>query len=368
MNGGAVIVPPPSGPRAVRLIDTTDVDEARLAYRRIYADAVIEPIRGAPFGCTFDVVSCGAINVVAASWPGGGRIAIPLVCDRYVLWFSAGGTASGEHGGVGFAVTPGRGGALFSAGRGAVICSGASYQGHTIAIERGALEAHLRALTGHEPRGPIAFDVAVDLEAGPGATVFDVASAFRREVQRPDASPFLIAVLRDALLTSLLTNTSHTAAALLASPPRPATQDCVRMAEEYIAAHASEPITLADVAAAARVPARSLQAAFLARRGTTPAAFLAVRRREQARAALVAELDGGAGHAQAIAAKRRIASLSPRERQVGELVARGLLNKQVAAELGITERTVKEYRGQAMRKLGARSAAELGSLFRLAGM
>jgi FixJ family two-component response regulator len=52
-------------------------------------------------------------------------------------------------------------------------------------------------------------------------------------------------------------------------------------------------------------------------------------------------------------------SLTPREREVMELVARGLLNKQVAAELGISVITVKAHRGNVMRKMAADSLADL---------
>lgn len=52
-------------------------------------------------------------------------------------------------------------------------------------------------------------------------------------------------------------------------------------------------------------------------------------------------------------------TLSPRERQVMALVTAGRLNKQAAGDLGISEITVKIHRGSAMRKMGARTLADL---------
>lgn len=59
------------------------------------------------------------------------------------------------------------------------------------------------------------------------------------------------------------------------------------------------------------------------------------------------------------ALRDRYATLSPREREVMGLVVRGLLNKQVGGELGITEITVKKHRGRVMEKMRARSVADL---------
>jgi FixJ family two-component response regulator len=66
----------------------------------------------------------------------------------------------------------------------------------------------------------------------------------------------------------------------------------------------------------------------------------------------------GAG-AERAALDRRLATLTPREREVLPLIASGLLNKQAAAELGISEVTLQIHRGRIMRKMEAGSFAEL---------
>jgi FixJ family two-component response regulator len=57
--------------------------------------------------------------------------------------------------------------------------------------------------------------------------------------------------------------------------------------------------------------------------------------------------------------RARFATLSPREQQVMMLVTAGKMNKQAAGELGLSEITVKIHRGAAMRKMAARTLADL---------
>jgi RNA polymerase sigma factor (sigma-70 family) len=57
--------------------------------------------------------------------------------------------------------------------------------------------------------------------------------------------------------------------------------------------------------------------------------------------------------------RARFEALSPRERQVMSLITAGRMNRQVAAEIGVSEVTVKVHRHKVMRKLGAKSLAEL---------
>jgi FixJ family two-component response regulator len=66
-----------------------------------------------------------------------------------------------------------------------------------------------------------------------------------------------------------------------------------------------------------------------------------------------------AGRAEMQALRKCYATLSSREREVMSGVVSGLLNKQVGAELGISEITVKKYRGRVMQKMRARSLPDL---------
>ncbi|MEH2623274.1 FixJ family two-component response regulator [Bradyrhizobium sp. AZCC 1719] len=62
------------------------------------------------------------------------------------------------------------------------------------------------------------------------------------------------------------------------------------------------------------------------------------------------------------------ATLTPRERQVMALVTSGLMNKQIAAEVGLAEITVKIHRGHIMRKMGAKSLPDLVRMAELLGI
>jgi len=69
-----------------------------------------------------------------------------------------------------------------------------------------------------------------------------------------------------------------------------------------------------------------------------------------------------------LSVSERLATLTRRERQVFEYVVAGKLNKQIAAELGIVEKTIKVHRSRVMRKMQATSIVELVHLASLAGI
>jgi RNA polymerase sigma factor (sigma-70 family) len=66
--------------------------------------------------------------------------------------------------------------------------------------------------------------------------------------------------------------------------------------------------------------------------------------------------------------RERLATLTPREFDVLKLVIGGMLNKQIASQLGTTEATIKVHRGRVMEKMEVKSVAELVILAQRAGI
>ena len=72
--------------------------------------------------------------------------------------------------------------------------------------------------------------------------------------------------------------------------------------------------------------------------------------------------DARGANAMLDAFRTHLASLTPREEQVFELVIQGKINKQIARQLGATERTIKAHRHRVMEKMGVQTLAELVSI------
>ncbi len=162
-------------------------------------------------------------------------------------------------------------------------------------IGRAALERHLAGLIERSVPRPIEFQPGLPLDAGPGAGFRRLIEFACAEAQREESlldSPLAAAAIEQTLMTVLLTLQPHTFSAALAAHGTPAAPRHVVRAVDYIRAHADLPITIADLAGAAGVSARTLHEGFRRFRGSAPMAFLKSVRLERVRADLKAAAPG----------------------------------------------------------------------------
>ncbi|WP_437850207.1 AraC family transcriptional regulator [Sorangium sp. So ce363] len=262
------------------------------ALARLCPGVALRPLKGSAFRCEIGIATVGPVSFVTTDWTLGGRMDAATLHDRYALGLAGEGSRDTE-------VEVRRQRLSMAHGKRAILLVPewpvkiqipAGGSGRSLTVLRSALEAHFAMLTGHAPREAILFEPDLDLTGGGGATLQGIVRLLREELERPALSPFVRSQFCDVLLTALVTIPRHAGSHLLELAPPRVAPAVVRRAEEYIAMHAGEAVTLADVAAAAGAPARSLQAAFRAARGVTPMGFLKIRRLELARQMLLAAL------------------------------------------------------------------------------
>jgi AraC-like DNA-binding protein len=158
-----------------------------------------------------------------------------------------------------------------------------------IRASRETLEARFREVFGGPPSGPLVFERSVE-PTHPAARfarqLYEMVADDARTGGAILGNPLLRASLDDALLGALLALPHSQAEPPLGTAAPAAVTGVVRRAEEFMAAHSDEPITISDVVAQCACSRRALFHAFKKSRGYTPMEFLKERRLQAAREAL----------------------------------------------------------------------------------
>lgn len=146
-----------------------------------------------------------------------------------------------------------------------------------VQVRRGALERHAEQLAGAALRGPLEFEAALPLASPAGQSLRRFIAFMCAELDQESsvlASPLAVAEIERLTMTALLLGQPHNQRRLLERALSPAEPYYVKRVEDYIRAHADEPLTIADLVAVSRVSARSLYAGFRRFRGIGPGAYL----------------------------------------------------------------------------------------------
>lgn len=142
-----------------------------------------------------------------------------------------------------------------------------------VRIERTLLERTCSAHLGHDLRAPLRFRLGLDMRAAATRNWLALVNYLLTDLDT-DApalqSPLLRAQAEHLVVTNLLLSQPHNYSEALRQPARAPAPGHVKRVEDYIAAHAAEPLTIADLARVAGTSSSALHAAFRDFRGTTP--------------------------------------------------------------------------------------------------
>lgn len=158
-----------------------------------------------------------------------------------------------------------------------------------IRTKREAIEDRFREIVDRRPARPIVFERSVDRSSGVGAQVRRLLAFAIDESQRDESilhNPLLRANLDDMLLTVLLMLSNNCCRELMEGRRLAIAPGLVRRAEEFLEAHATEPVTISDVVNVCGCSRRALFSAFRKYRGYSPMQFLTESRLKCARMAL----------------------------------------------------------------------------------
>lgn len=276
--------------------ETRDVDEACARFARMYAAGRVNGFSGGDDFCwRVETYVFGGLRLTRSEVPGDVGWSAPDGPGMYSLVFARGGACAFDYRGEELAVAHGKSGVIIRPGEPVASSIAPGYRGLTLGVERAVLDAHYFKLSQSPQTASLDFEPFVDANVGAGAALLRLLTYLGDELAQRDgvlASPVVRANLHDAVLSALLSLHSRDFGEPRAPKRASIAPGNLRRAEEWMSAHASEAITVPDVAAAVGVSVRTLQDTFRRYRGVTPLEFLRARRLEVARVRLLQPEEG----------------------------------------------------------------------------
>jgi AraC-like DNA-binding protein len=254
----------------------SDPDELAAVLSTPRSPIVVEPLGKGPLAFRGEFFSAGSVTFGHCAYEGDMRCERLAAGRRLLVFLPRDGDALFEVGGNELHSAPGRATIV----DGARNTHGRLYGNRrhlTAFIDTDRLTAVLTTLIERPVGDDLEFRPHLDLDAGAGLTLMQLVETAYRGLQGSAPlrrAPLAIGALGDAIAHLLLEAVPHRYSDELARPAALPAPRHVKWAIEFMQAHLGEPITLADIAAAARVSVRTLQEGFRRFRTTTPMAYL----------------------------------------------------------------------------------------------
>ena len=271
------------------MIATRELEPAQAAILQALGDVSLR-VRGGPgnFQWKASVVPLGPVHMTRSE--SVAEATVSGVTSRFVVAATQRGRARVSTGKDELYMTAGSGLALLSPTQDSSWSIFGESGSRMIGIDPALMQAQLQALTGEAIRQPVTFALEVRIDSDVGAWVDRLVQLLFQTIDEgfePLAHPALTTSLTESIAHALLLAQPHDHSHLFARPTPPSSRATVRLAEEYIDAHATQPMQIADLAHVTGESVRALEAAFVAHRGTTPGMHLRKRRLELAREMLL---------------------------------------------------------------------------------
>lgn len=254
-----------------RLVDTTEPDRAREEIGRIFCPHFLDPLGRRPdgFHARHNHAPGSGYSVNFVSYGASVEIDPGALDAFFLLQIPLKGSARVRCGTSLTEAEVGRFASVLSPTLPTRMTWNRGCEKLILLIERKAMEAQFQSLT-HRELKAIEFRSGIDLSRPEGRALLRHAGLALSAAEEPEGAPSAyLTLLRDGLTTLLLTGFAHTGSDILNQPVSASAPAAVRRADEFIAAHGAEAISMADIANAAGVPLRSLQEAYRRARGMT---------------------------------------------------------------------------------------------------
>lgn len=240
-----------------------------------------------PFLWEANRVVVGGLGFIASRYTAGLRASSLGPSANFQLVAATHGNGCTKQGGTTAPLAPGRCAVMSSPALPTDFRIESGFQSNIVTIAPAIVESILYALTGVPGATALRFELSVDTTTAGGAAALRLLEFIVSEADHARRSPIVEGRLAESMVCSLLTELPHNHSHLFGKTPKVVEPRCVSRAEEYMEAHASRHIGLAELASATGASMRTLTAAFRTHRGCSPMAFLRTRRFELARRLLV---------------------------------------------------------------------------------
>lgn len=277
--------------RCKDLIATRDLEEAHERITEVYIPHGLKSRDGKPLDFKLRYLASDRLTIGHLRYGADAELLVPPMLECYHLNLTIHGETMVSQRGVHAATEAGRSGVVFSPTDPFTVRWSPDAIQYAIKIPRGSLEGQLGAMVGRPVVKPINFDLAFDLTSPTGQSLLAAVQHLRTELSRHGGMaeyPLVRAQLESYVLSQMLLVIPSDFHQLIRATTDLVRRRHVRVAMDFMEEHAAEPITSTDVANAACVSIRALQAGFHDEVGMSPMAYLRNLRLDKAHAELLA--------------------------------------------------------------------------------